>query len=211
MKTVNKKLLVLSGLLVIICAGFVGYSLYTKDTTDISQAPIEKVTNKEFNVSFSYPSGPEGFALIEPPAANKGVLKSYLMILSKEYEEFKTAKEGKNTPATMSVFVFAFEDETASSTQEMGTTTERESRITRLQNWAIDNEVITSFSKAENTPDIVEIDGLKALHYKAAGVFKQDIYLVSYKNRVYMLVGQYKKESDPTYVAFQEIIKTVSF
>ena len=211
MKVNNKTLLVAGVSIVTIAAVFLAGYFYMKNQMDISEVPVEKVTSEEYGVSFSYPAGPEGFALIEPPTADKGVLKSYLMIRSKEYDTFKATTDAKETPATMSVLVFPFDDENASSTETRGTTTEKESRITRLQNWAIDNEVITSFSNAKNTPEVIEIDGLKALHYQTKGEYKQDIYLVSYQNRVYMFVSQYKKESDPTYVAFQALVKTISF
>ena len=84
-------------------------------------------------------------------------------------------------------------------------------RVTRLQNWAIDNDILTSFTKAKATPDIIELDGTKALHYQADGLYQQDIYLVSYKNRAYMFVGQYDAPSDITKTAFDELIGTVTF
>ena len=58
---------------------------------------------------------------------------------------------------------------------------------------------------------MVEIDGIKALHYQADGLYQQDVYLVSYKDRVYMFVGQYNDMTEVTYTSFQELIKSISF
>jgi hypothetical protein len=133
--------------------------------------------------------------------------KTYLLIADSDYKDYAAATEPREAPASISVFILALE-EAASST---ASTTERGSRITRLQNWAMDNKSLTSFHLTKTTPDIIEIDGVKALHYKADGLYQQDIYLASYKGMVYMFTAQYDKETDLTYKAFQEIMKSVSF
>jgi hypothetical protein len=127
------------------------------------------------------------------------------MIPTEEYAAFQSAEAGGETPASINVFVFTLED------VEVPEGTEKPERITRLQNWAADNTALTSFSQALNTPDIVEIDGLKALHYRADGLYQQDVYLASYRGLVYMFVGQFNEETDLTYTAFQSLIASVSF
>ena len=102
----------------------------------------------------------------------------------------------------MNIFIFALD--------EKATTTEDVSRITELQNWASDNSIVTAIKLAKKTPDVVDLDGVKALHYQADGLYQQDIYLLSYKARVYMFVGQYDKDMDYTYTAFQSLMKTVT-
>jgi hypothetical protein len=205
--TVNKKIIVALGILVAIAVLVFGYRQFvippSGQSFDVAQK--QTVVNKALKLSFSYPGGPDGLSLIEPPMLDNGVIKAYLLMPTDEYEMFQTTETPKETPAAISVFVFGLEDEeVSSSTQEI-------SRITRLQNWAIDNTSLTSFTNPKTEPEIVELDGLKAFYYKVDGLYQQDIYLASYRGFIYMFAAQYDKESDITFRAFQELITSLSF
>jgi hypothetical protein len=205
---VNKKILIIVGIAIATIVAFVGYHQFAGAPTEQDMAAEKQtVTNEEFGLSFSYLGGDAGFSLVEPAAVG-GIKKSYILIPTPEYKEFQKATEAGETPASISVLVFLLEEEEATST---GTSTERESRITRLQNWAIDNNILTSFNVAKATPDIVEIDSVKALHYQADGLYQQDIYLASYRNRVYMFTAQYNEAEDLTIASFPALIESISF
>jgi hypothetical protein len=201
---VNKKTYLIFGAVVVVVALVVTYQLYISRKSVLPNEPTttQTVTNKEFAFSFAYPKGSADFTLLEPNGSDKGILKSYIMMPAADFESYKNS--GGEAPAGMNVFVMSLGDKNASSS-------ETDTRITELQNWAADNSTLSSIKQAKNTPDIVAIDGIKALHYEADGLYKQDIYLVSYRGHVYMFVGQYDKQTDPTYTAFQTLIKSVSF
>jgi hypothetical protein len=204
---VNKKVLITIGVVIAIILAFVGYRQFAgAPTVQDLAANQQTVTNEEFGISFAYPGGEEGLALVQPPATDI-IKKSYILMPIDEYADFQKSTEAREAPASISVLVFMLEDEAAPA----GTSTERESRIARLQNWAMDNDALTSFSLAKATPDIIEIDGVKALHYQADGLYQQDIYLASYKGRVYMFAAQYNEQSDLTFAAFPNLISSVSF
>ena len=131
-------------------------------------------------------------------------MKSYLLMPTKEFEAYKSRTDVGEAPANISLFVFTLDTSANASTTG-------ESRISQLQTWATDNSSFTSIKLAKNTPDVVEIDGVKALHYKADGLYQQDIYLAAYRGYVYMFVSQYDAETDMTYTAFQELLQTVTF
>lgn len=215
----NKRNIVLIGLLVLLVAGFGAYKMYQMKQADPGVLVAgETVKNSDLDIEFKYPGGENGFVLLEPDGTEKGILKSYLMLPKAEYDSYKTVEGPSEAPASMNIFIFELEDEDeATSTSDTiaasptGTSTPRESRITELQNWATDNSGFTSINLAKNTPEVVEIDDIKALHYQADGLYQQDIYLVSYKDRVYMFVGQYNEVTDQTYTSFQELIKSISF
>ena len=201
----NKKIpFILGGILVVVTI-IVGYQLFVSRKTSSSgeQSSQQTVTNKEFGISFTYPNGTDGFTLVEPNGGDKGMLKAYLMLPTEKYESYKNGGNSE-APAGMDVFIFSLQDSNSTSS-------ESNTRISELQNWATDNNTLTQFKQAKNTPDIVELDGINALHYQTDGLYQQDIYLVSYKSRVYMLVGQYDEQSDLTYTAFQDLIKTILF
>lgn len=207
----NKKILIIAGILIAIIVAFVGYKQFAGAPTpqDLG-AEKQTVTNEEYGLSFAYLVGEAGFSLVEPPVS-EGIKKSYILIPTPEYADFQNSTEARETPASISVLVLLLEEEDTKVETEAGTTTERESRITRLQNWAMDNNILTSFNVAKATPDIIEIDGVKALHYQADGLYQQDIYLASYKNRVYMFTAQYNELDDITIASFPALIESISF
>ena len=210
---VNKKnSLILVAVLVIVIAAVAYQIVQTRNSNEAAEAALEQtVENDMLGLSFSYMGGPDGFTLVEPPAEQKGILKAYLLLPTKSYQEYKTQEVPGEAPASMNVFVFTHEENQATSTPTDASSTARADRMTRLKEWATTNATITSFTNAKSEPETVEIDGLKMLRYKADGLYQQDIYLASYKNQVYMFVGQYNEESDMTYTEFQKLMQTVSF
>ncbi len=200
----NKKTYLILGGLIGVIVLIVAYQLYVthKAALPYEATTPQTVANTELSFSFSYPKGSDAFTLLEPNGTDKGIIKSYIMMPSAAYEGYKSS--GGDAPAAMNVFVFNLQGKNATSS-------ETNSRITELQNWAADNSTLSSIKQAKTTPDVVALDGIKTLHYQADGLYQQDIYLVSYKGYVYMFVGQYDKQTDSTYTAFQDLIKTISF
>ena len=212
----NKKTsLIIAAVLLLVTAVVVYQMVQTKNTNEAADAALQKeVNNDDLGLAFSYKSGPDGFTLVEPPAEQKGILKAYLLLPTKAYEEYKTREVPGEAPAGMNVFVFTHEEEPAEPiavTTDGASTTPPADRMTRLQEWATTNTTITSFTSAKAAPETVEVDGLKMLKYKADGLYQQEIYLASYKNQIYMFVGQYNEETDMTYTEFQNLMGTVSF
>lgn len=208
----NKKTTLIIAAVILVAIALVAYQVVqTRKNNQSAEAALEqKVQNDELGVSFSYTGGENGFTLVEPPAEQVGILKAYLLLPVKAYEEYKAREVPGEAPAGMNIFVFTMADNATTST-DSASTGAKVDRLTRLQEWATTNTTITSYTAAKAAPETVEIDGLKMLHYKADGLYQQDIYLASYKNRAYMFVGQYNEEKDQTFTAFQALMQTVSF
>ena len=215
----NKKNSIILVAIVAVVALVVVYQIVqTRQNNQANQAALEqKVENKALGLSFSYEGGDKGFTLVEPPAEQKGILKAYLLLPTKEYNQYKTMEVPGEAPAGMNIFIFTHDENKASTSDAVVTSdgasssTPKDNRMTRLKEWATTNATITSYTASKAAPETVEIDGLKMLHYKADGLYQQDIYLASYKNRVYMFVGQYNEESDMSYTEFQNLMQTISF
>lgn len=197
----SKKTLLIT--LFIILAG-VTYYFVALDRAEISTAEQQKVDRPDLPLYFSYPSGESGLSLIEPPVDGENLTQAFILIPAKKYTEYQESSLDGDAPATISIFVFNLPDDTATGTERVG-------RIARLQNWALDNQSLTLFDQTNGTPDIVELDGVRALNYSTETSYKQDIYLVSYKARVYMFVGQYEKSTDDIHKVFSEVIASVAF
>ena len=212
----NKKNSIIAIVVLVVITAVAVYQIVQKRQSNQAEdaASTQKVADKDFGLSFSYKGGKNGFTLVEPPASQVGILKAYLLLPSKAYEEYKTKEIAGEAPAGMNIFVFTMDENKATTTDsavDSASTTTRVDRLARLKEWAITNTTITSYTSAKAAPETVEIDGLKMLRYQADGLYQQDIYLGSYKNRAYMFVGQYNEESDQTFTAFQELMSTVSF
>jgi hypothetical protein len=209
---VNKKNSLILAAIAVIVIGAIAYQIVqTKNNNQAADAALQQtVENDDLGLLFSYAGGPDGFTLVEPPAEQKGILKAYLLLPTKAYEEYKTREVPGEAPAGMNVFVFTLDEGNATNTEAVGTST-RPDRMTRLKEWATTNTTVTSFTQAKSEPETVEIDGLKMLKYKADGLYQQEVYLGSYQNKAFMFVGQYNEETDMTFTQFQAFMQTVSF
>ena len=207
--TQNNKTLFIIGVVLIILTVGVGYQLYgKKEQSGPTGEGVQKVWNEPYAISFSYEGGDDAFTLIEPPENQAGILKSYILMPTAAYNEYKNSEDAREAPASMNVFILKL-DEVGNT--ENGTTTERADRMTRLKDWAVRFDGLTQYSQKKAEPEEVEIDGLKALKYQADGLYQQTIYLATYKSYVYMFVSQYNEQSDVTYTAFEGLLNSVSF
>jgi hypothetical protein len=166
------------------------------------------VTDETYGISFRFKEGPDAFTLVEPPEGQAGIQKAYVLLPTGDFNTYKESEDAREAPAGMQLFIFAEEPETD---DETASGTERLDRMTRLKNWAVERDSLTQFTKASTEPEVVEIDGLKALKYKADGLYQQTVYLASYKNRIYMFVSQYNDPTDSTALEFEPLIESISF
>ncbi len=175
----------------------------------VSTVVNEKIERPELNIAFTFPSGEDAYTYIEPmkvEGENKPV-GAFIMMESKAYEVMQDPSFVGETPPSMSIFVF---DE-VEATSTVSSSTESIDRMTKLRNWAMENTSLTSYNLALSAPEEVEIDGVKALHYKADGVYLQDVYVAFYSNKFYLIVGQHNGEEDSQHGVFQELIRSVTF
>ena len=201
-----KNRLVIVGVVVVVLF-IIAYVLWGKtwlENKTQSVVVYETASNSELSIAFTYPSGDAGYSIVEPPVEGN-LQDAWIMMDAQAYIDYQNA-EASDAPASMSVFVFKLPDEASVAENE-----ERAGRITRLQNWATENKNITYIDRAYGTPEIVEIDGVKALKYDTTGLFEQSIYLASYQSNVYMFVGQYDRPTDDIKQDFEVLMASVKF
>jgi hypothetical protein len=205
----NKQQIIGIGVFLLVASAIVAYQLYKNHTASTEVAgTVRMVENETYGISFSFQEGENAFTLIEPPENQAGIQKSYVLLPTKAYTEYKDSEDIREAPAGMNVFVLTLEEE---GNTENATTAQRADRMTRLKDWAVRFDGLTQYSQKKAEPEQVEIDGLKALKYQTDGLYQQTIYLATYKNNVYMFVSQYNEESDVTNTAFDELLSSVAF
>ena len=204
----NKQALIVIGAILFIATILVGYQLVVHEEQQTTLGTTKTVNDETYGLSFSFDEGEEAFTLVEPPVNQAGIQKSYIMLLTKAYADYQQSDNVAEAPAGMNVFILTLEEE---GNTENATTAEQSDRMTRLKHWAMRFDGLTQYSKKKAEPEEVEIDGLKALKYQTEGLYQQTIYLATYKNNVYMFIGQYTEQSDITYTAFEKLLTTISF
>ncbi len=158
----------------------------------------------EMSFTFTYPSGEEGYTMIEPPlppSTADGLEKVFILMATQEYITFQsTSTEDMTTPPTVTIFVVnPPEDDTEGD------------RMTKLQAWAKQNPQYSSFLSQTTLPEVVEIDGVQSVTYGTAGSYKQKVYLMQYDKKNYVFVGQYEEEGDSITQMFNDLISSVTF
>lgn len=206
----NTKLAILIILGVVLVVGVVLVRSWLQDRT-VSVQVDEKIERPALGIAFTFPSGESAYTFFEPvlgtstPGSPEAL---FVMIRSDAYTKYQEAPAGGEAPPSMSIFVFEKPDE-ATSTPETGTSSP--DRMTKLRTWAEVNSGFTLYNLKQGDPEEVTLDGVKALHYKADGLYPNDVYLAFYQSRYYVIVGQYDGETDQAYTVFGDLVKSITF
>ena len=209
----DKKIKLIGGgilIVVVIVVGVMVVRPWLQNRT-VAVTTNETILRPALNIAFTFPSGEKAYTFIEPfkvEGSDKPV-GAFIMMKSKAYGVLQDPDFVGETPPSMSIFVFA--EPAESTTTVVASGTPKLDRITKLRNWATANTLLTAYTIAKGTPEEVDLDGVKALHYQADGLYPQDIYIAFYKNKYYLIVGQYDGEADPQRAVFQELVKSITF
>jgi hypothetical protein len=206
------KTTILVALAIVLIVG--GYFAYTQFRGPVIPAQTaETVQRTDLNLAFTYTGGEEGYAFVEPPLTDEmkagGIEAVFLMMDADDYASYRALPPGGESPKSMSVFVVKEGEE--STTTATGTSTPRIDRKTKLRTWAEQNAPLTSFNLAQGTVEDVEVDGATAIKYSADGLYPQSIYIVYFKDRYYLFVGQHNGEEDPMKRDFETMVQSVLF
>lgn len=198
-------------ILLIAVLALVGFFLYKQvvkpqlDNRTVATIVPTPISNETLGFGFTYPSGETGFSMIEPPVPEgntDGLQKVYLLMSTEDYIEYQQIEQ-MDTPPSVSVFVFTMPAQSSS--------TENLSRLDELKLWAETHSRYSSYSLRTTEPEIVKIDGVTGLSYATDSVYRQQVYLISYRNMVYVFTGQYQSEADQIREMFTGLISSVIF
>tara|TARA_B100000508_G_scaffold105538_1_gene83719 strand:- start:6424 stop:7023 length:600 start_codon:yes stop_codon:yes gene_type:complete len=197
-----KKSYILFGIVIVafVAAAYVLVIKPNFEDRTVATVATMTIDRPDLDLAFTYPSGESAYTLIEPPLEQPGFIQGvFLLMPTPEYIDYQN---GKGSPPT-SVSVFVLE-QPSDDNKEGG-------RIARLQRWAESNSQFSSFAAISSEPEVVELDGVKALRYNTSGVYDQEVYLVQYSGRIYVFTGQYENEEDAIRSMFTEFMSKVSF
>lgn len=194
---------------ILILIGYVLFTQVIKPSIDNRTITVEVPTTiKDFEnkLGFTYLSGETAYTLIEPPVppqASDGLKKIFIIMDTKKYQDFSASTDTKETPPTISLFILS-DINNLDKSEEIG-------RLDHLKDWAERNSRYTSYSSKTSEPEVLELDGLKTLHYSVEGSYMQEVYLASYKERIYLFSGQYTSEDDEILNMYKDLISSITF
>jgi len=174
------------------------------DNRTVEEVVGTPIVLKEYKLGFNYPSGVEGFVLIEPPVAttSQSLKKAYLMFEYGQYIEYQNAEENKQTPPAVSIFVFTFPEKIETDTR---------TRSERLLQWIKENPQYTSFNKIVGDIAEVEIDGVQGMKYRTQGLYTQDFHIAYHAGNAYIFAAQYQNTEDENVAMYDNLINSVTF
>jgi hypothetical protein len=203
----NKKIAIVIGVLILLGGSFWLYQNYAK------KAPVEvpltevMVTREEVNLAFTYLIGTAGYSLSEASreaSSTNSLLKGFVLTPTKMTE----TPVGSESELTISIFVIEEADETGSTT---ATTTIKLAKIDELKALASQYKNISGFDRLVGEVELVDLDGVDAIHYKADGLYMHDTYFANVFGNIYLIVGQYIEEGDKIHQDFKQLVNTVTF
>ena len=202
----KKQIFGFSAILLVLIAGL--YVLVLKPQLDNRTVPVVTdvtISNTEIGLDYKYPSGEKGYTLIEPPIASStdAIKKIFLIMSTEEYIAYQTTNAQRETPPTVSIFVFTADAVPVTATPS--------GRVEQLRAWIREYPQYSSFSLATTSPEVVELDGLKLLTYQTNGQYKQVVYVTTYGDNTYVFTGQFREVGDPIYNMFANLMQSVSF
>ncbi len=206
-----KKTYIILGVILLVLVSILVYVKVVKpqlDNRTVTAVVPTTIENEEMAFAFTYPSGEEGYTLIEPQVSTSSdsiIKEVYLLLDTKEYISFQGEEVDGEAPATVSIFVTTLPKEVETEGAE------EVSRVDRLRKWAEQNAPLSSYNLKTSEPEQIELDGIATLKYKTDGLYKQEVYLSTYKGNVYVFTGQYNEETDAIRIMFTNLMNSVMF
>lgn len=188
-----------------------GYFLVVRPWQDSRTEVVvvtERIERPELNIAFEFKSGENAYSYVEPPVTDEmrttGLKAAFILMDTDDYIGYQAGLDGGEAPKSISVFVYT-------ETEPAATSTPRLDRLNRIRAWAETHSALTSFSLAQGTPEEVVLDGVKAIRYRADGLYPQEVYIAFYSGNYYLIVGQYDGEKDPMYSDFLYFVNSINF
>lgn len=221
----NTHIIILLVVLVGIAIG--AYSFVVKPALDdktVSVVTPALITRPDLAFEFSFPSGEQGYSLIEQAGEVPEVSEESEIVISTT-----TAASSTSQDAVMRHMFLMMDTETYTVYQAEGATgavppaisiivfdnsgdQSEGDRMTRLKNWALQNSALTAYSQVAGEPENLELDGVNAIRYQATtGDYRTTFTLASYQGNIYVFAGQFTDDSDDIKATYNALLESVRF
>ena len=195
----KKTLLVLLAIVLVIGGIFLFIRLRNKDADQSIGTPLEQTeqkaqyVNSDIGVQFSYRSSPNGYTVKEQYPDGKGGELVQTITLIRNEDLNKPTPLGSEGAPTITINVFE--------------NTKKES----AQTWADTHNIYSSINLKSSQVSETVVGGVKAIRYKADGLYLSDNVVVAQGDYIYMISGMYIDENSEIRKDFQPILDSFSF
>lgn len=160
---------------------------------DGQNAQLTTFSNNDLGIQFSYPTGPDGYVLGQATSTNLTSEPLSSLILFRTEDVVNQPPAGGEGPPVIGFMVF------------------RNQQNQEPQNWAASNTRYSNISLKIGDISETSINGQRAIRYRADGLYASENIVSTYKDKAYIMTGQYIDEDSDIRRDFEEIIKTVRF
>ncbi len=164
------------------------------DDEDTKQTEVKKAEYPELGFKFAYITGSDGYTLMEPEASVEGgPIKTLMLVHANDLPQFENPPQGGEGPATITIQVFL-------NTQKQFP-----------RQWAEANNAYSNIGLMMGEVSEAVVGGANAIRYKADGLYASNVAIFASGNKMYVVQGAYRDESDPTARDFESLLNTITF
>lgn len=157
---------------------------------------LRRFMSEEQKVSFDYIIDPEGYTLTEPEVAKDdkdGLIASFVLMNTKEYEELKASTEPREGPPTISVHVYDNAD---------GLT---------IEAWALAHQTASNYFADRSKLIPMKIGQRDGMLYNADGLYPSSNAIVIVGDKLYLISGSYRDRTERIYGDFEAVTSSMAF
>lgn len=148
----------------------------------------------ELGFKFAYITGNDGYTLMEPEAAvEDGPIKTFMLVHANDKAAIENPPQGGEGPATITIQVFE----------------NTEKQFPRQ--WADAHAAYSNIGLIMGDVAETVVGGANAIRYKADGLYATNIAVVAHGEKMYVIQGAYRAETDPTARDFEPLLNTITF
>jgi hypothetical protein len=211
----NRTIIIGLAVVVLAIAGVAWYAWHKTDDAahlDIPGEP-ERVTNEPQSLEFTYYGGPDGYTLLESwedtDLGDPNLVKAYTIVKTADY----TANGGTPTGVgnkIPAITILVFNEASSTVATTTGSSTEPVPGPT-LREWAEAHRGFTAYGLKTGDAVDARVDNVGAISYTSEGPFASETYVVKYRNKYYVIIGQYQTLESDIRKAFEKLLTQIYF
>jgi hypothetical protein len=153
----------------------------------------QRYRNSDLGLSFAYKISPDGYTLIEENVSNvsdSSLEKYFTLFNTKQYQEFKSAKEAHDGPPVISVMIF------------------KNPENMHADVWLKEHAFVANYREGSRL-DKIDLGGSSGVTYHADGLYQNEVIVLENNYKIYLFSGAYNAPSDQIFGDFYHLMDGV--
>lgn len=162
--------------------------------------PVTVIETNQFytshisNLEFSYKKTPNGYVQVKDiDNSSDSLVDSVVLFNEKEYEELQNREYPSEYPPSTTIGVYKNPDQL------------------NAVGWAKENNLLSNYQMNEGGDTVVNVANAEGISYSINGLYRFDIFVLAYKDEMYLLSGNYYEVGDERQEDFKKLIASAVF